>query len=156
MMNPILRRVLRRSGLAAGAMSFGLATLTGCGDTTAPLVTAWRATLTPVLPYAISGRAAALTQAGRTRVTISIEGAEIESSYAWRVERGTCAAPGALVGGVASYPPLEPGAGGSAEAEASLAELFQFGDDLIVRVLVDGEGPAVITAACAPFEETDP
>lgn len=137
-------------------MVLGLVVAAGCGDATAPLVTAWRATLSPVLPYAISGRAAALTQAGRTRVTISIEGGEAAESYAWRVERGTCAAPGALVGGVASYPPLEPGTGGSADAEASLSELFRFGDDLIVRVLVDGEGPAVITAACAPFEETDP
>lgn len=156
MTKPIFRRSVRRSGLPAGALLAGLAALASCGDTTAPLVTAWRATLTPVLPYAISGRAAALTQAGRTRVTISIEGGEMEDRYSWRVERGTCAAPGALVGGVASYPPLEPGTGGSADAEASISELFQFGDDLIVRVLVDGEGLAVITAACAPFEETDP
>lgn len=144
------RRWGRRFALAAAALI-----LPACSDVTAPLVTVWRATLVPVRPSTVHGRAAALTQAGRTRITISIEDAEPGVPLRWQVERGNCRVPGAVLGGVASYPTLEP-ATGAAEANAALAELFHPGDQLAVRVLVDDPEAGQVTVACAPFEETPP
>lgn len=132
-----------------------LGSVFGCGDATGPLVTTWQATLTPSLAFAVGGRAAALTQGGRTQATITLDNGDPGLTYDWRLEWGTCSAPGALIGGVASYPPLEPGPGGTASAEAALAELFDTGDTFIVRVLLDGEGVAVTTVACAAFQQTN-
>lgn len=130
------------------------AALGGCDNSTAPVVTTWRATLVPVLPYTVSGRAAALTQAGRTQISITIEDADAEVPHAWRVESGTCADPGDLQGGLASYPTLVPSMAGAAEAEASIASIFRSGQSLIVRVIRSPEGGPAETAACAQLEET--
>lgn len=151
-------RPTRRLERALGAILFSAMVFggTGCGDSTGPLITAWKATLVAVRPYEVRGRAAALTQAGRTQATISIEGADSGVPHAWRIERGTCAAPGELQGGPASYPVLLPGGSGSASAEASIANLFHSGQSFIVRVLRSPEGETPQTAACAAFVETAP
>jgi hypothetical protein len=125
-----------------------------CTSTTEPVTTFWDASLQPVLPATVSGTVAALTRAGRTQLTISIEGAEAEVPHIWRVESGTCAAPGTLQGGVASYPTLTPGPGGSADAEASIAEVFRSGEQFAARVLRTPETGPEEVVACGDLVET--
>lgn len=149
-MKPDRTAEIRR--LSRPITGFAIALLAaGCGDATGPLVTTWQATFSATLAQPLSGRAAALTQAGRTQATISIENADPDTEYDWRINRGSCGAPGALLGGTASYPPLLTGTGGSASAEAALSELFQPGDTFVVRVLT----AAGSEVSCATLVQID-
>jgi hypothetical protein len=125
-----------------------------CSSTTEPVTTFWEATLQPALPATVGGRVAALTRNGRTQITISIEGAEADVPHMWRLESGTCAAPGTLEGGVASYPVLTAGPDGSAEAEASIAAIFRSGEQFAARVVWSPEGGAEEVVACGDLVET--
>lgn len=111
---------------------------------TAPGV--WEGTLVPVPPANLTGTVAAVSQAGRTVVTVEIRGGT-PGSHGWRTVDGGCAAPGAVRGGVALYPALVVGPGGTARAEASVPGELSPGGRYAVQVL--GAGPAAEeVAAC--------
>jgi hypothetical protein len=136
-----------------GALAL-LAALPGCDSATEPITTFWEGTLVPVLPATVGGRVSALTRAGRTQATILIEDAEPGVPHAWRIEKGTCEAPGALQGGIGSYPELLPDQAGTASADTSIPDLFRSGESFAARVIRSPEGGPTETVACAQLAET--
>ena len=108
-----------------------------CSSSTAPLFTQWEGNLVPIPPATVEGRAAAVTQFGRTEISIQITDAEPGVSYGWRVDTGSCQNPGILQGGDASYPGLTPGPGGTATANAILSALFPATGAYAARVFLE-------------------
>lgn len=101
-----------------------ITSITGCRRVVEPNVVAWEGELAGAQGAfdPLQGSAAALSEGNRTAASIAISGAEDTLSYAWRIQRGSCQSPGDVVGGLASYPVLEPGSSGSASADAALSE----------------------------------
>jgi hypothetical protein len=129
--------------------------LLACEDATSPVYTFWEASLLPIRPSLVGGRLVAVTQAGRTSAGIQIEDAEPEVVYGWRIETGTCDAPGVTQGGPGLYPSLVAGQSGTASAETSLSELFRSGKQFAGRVFRTGDGGGEQIVACGNLEETD-
>lgn len=107
----------------------------------------WEGTLVPQPPGTVTGTAAAVSQAGRTRVTVEIRGGT-PGSHGWRMVDGACAAPGAVRGGVALYPALAVGPGGTARSEASIPGELSPGGRYAVQVLGAGTAADEVVA-CA-------
>lgn len=136
------------------ALLFLASLLAGCKDSSAPILTFWEGTLVPVRPSVVGGRVVAVTQHGRTDVGISIEDGESGVTYEWRVDSGTCEQPGVIQGGRASYPPLQPGASGTASGETSLSALFKPNKEFAARVLRSPDGGSGQIVACGDLEQT--
>lgn len=134
-------RLLLRSGLRPSAPILLLilagAFVAACSSSTSPTFTQWEGDLAPIPPATVEGRAAAVTQFGRTEVSIQITEAEPEVSYGWRIDTGSCQGSGTIQGGDASYPGLTPGAGGTATANAILPVIFPANGAFAVRVFLD-------------------
>lgn len=82
-------------------------------------VFAWEGELVPVAGEAPHGTVAALTQNGRTFASIQVtDGPMGEHVFDWRIRAGSCAEPGAVLGGAATYPPIEHSAPGTTTSEA--------------------------------------
>jgi hypothetical protein len=125
-------------------MAVAITSIAGCRRVVEPNVVAWEGELMGAQGAfdPLQGSAAALSEGNRTVASIAISGAEDTLSYVWRIRRGDCRTPGAVVGGLASYPVLEPGSGGSASADAALSEgmlsgsfhaaVFRSGDEALV------------------------
>lgn len=123
----------------------------GCSDVQGPSTTAWEGTLVPVdKATRFGGRVAAVSEASRTRASITIQKAEPSATHSWRLRAGSCDSPGELVGGVASYPELFVGASGTASAEAVLSETLRADGDYHAVVLEETDSGAVI--ACGALE----
>lgn len=123
-----------------------------CEDSTAPVATLWEGTLSPVPPSQVSGVTAAVTQFGRTEVSIEIRLAEPDLVYTWQVETGGCQSEGQIQGGPALYTPLSPGEAGMASAIAVLPNLFESGSQLSVKVF-SPEGASQRLASCGKLNE---
>jgi len=123
-----------------------------CSSSTGPLLTRWEAHLLPVFPATVEGQAAAVTQFGRTEASVQIGEAEPETEYGWRINAGTCEEEGEMQGGLASYPPMTPGPGGTATSDAVLAEVFRAKDSFAVRVFLQESGTVVSCGELALFE----
>ena len=133
----------------------GLAPLwAACGDSTGPVSTLWEGNLTPVPPSQVSGQVAAVTQFGRTEVSIQIRFADPGSTHNWRVESGNCQADGTIQGGLAVYPPLTAGEGGSNSQTAILSSQFKSGSQLAVKVFNSVEGGSGEMVSCGELVET--
>lgn len=87
-------------------------------------VVAWEGDIIPPDGVAApSGIAAALSQGGITHASIEISGGpEGSAIYQWRIRGGSCADPGALVGGPAQYTDLEHESPGSTTEDAVLSD----------------------------------
>ncbi len=134
-------------------LAFGIGgVLVSCSSSTGPLLTRWEGNLLPVFPSTVGGRVAAVTQFGRTEASIQIQEAEPEVTYGWRIDSGTCQEQGDLQGGTASYAPLTPGAGGTATADAVLAEVFRAKDTFAARVFLKESGEVVACGVLALVE----
>jgi hypothetical protein len=119
------------------ALLFTAGIYIACSSSTAPIFTQWEGDLSPIPPATVSGRAAAVTQFGRTQLSIQIQEAETDVIHGWRVDSGTCETPGEIQGGDAAYPPLVPGAGGTASSEAILPVEFRASGQFSVRVFLE-------------------
>lgn len=127
--------------------------LSGCSSSTAPVITTWEGDLAPEFPSVLGGRVAAVTQFGRTQISIQIEEGEPGVTYGWKVNAGTCQTEGEIQGGTASYPPLAPGPSGTASGETTVAEVFRSGDSYAARVYRStGNGEVVV--ACGALRQT--
>jgi hypothetical protein len=93
-----------------------------------------------------------VTQFGRTEASIQIEEAEPEVTYGWRIDSGTCQEMGELQGGAATYSPMIPGPGGTATADAVLAEVFRAKDTYAARVFLEESGEVVACGVLALIE----
>ena len=114
-----------------------------CSSSTGPIFTQWEGTLIPIPPATVGGRAAAVTQFGRTEISVQINEAEPGVSYGWRVEKGSCQNPGIIQGGDATYPGLTPGAGGTATANAVISAIFPATGAFAVRVFLEASEKVV-------------
>lgn len=126
----------------------------GCTSGTEPSATLWEATLAPVPPANVTGSAAAVAQFGRTLASVEIRLAEPGVTYGWRVEAGTCQAPGQIQGGSAIYPPLIADQTGVAPADAVVPGVLKSGSLYVVRVLREPGGPGEQAVACGELVET--
>jgi len=135
-----------------GAASLLLAVSAACSSGTEPQTTVWQATLAPVSGSAITGTAGAVTQSGRTAVTIQIRKATAGETYGWRIDSGTCSGTGQIQGGVALYPPLSPGGSGTATADAGLPGTFDPGSRYAARVFRSGAGGGEEVVACGDLQ----
>ena len=126
--------------------------LSACSSSTGPLVTRWETTLSPVAPSRIRGQAAALTQFGRTEVSVEIRLADPETAYPWRVESGTCITSGNIQDGPAVYIPLSTGEAGTADQTVTLSSKFHPDDQLSAKVFAPGSGSQDMVA-CGVLEE---
>lgn len=134
---------IRALSIQTASLLLAVGSLAGCGSSTAPLLTQWEGDLLPLPPYTVGGRVAAVTQQGRTDAAVQIEEGEPEVTYGWRIETGTCQSPGTIQGGVASYPPMTPGTGGTASAETTIPDLFREKEQYSARVFLDATGEVV-------------
>lgn len=126
----------------------------GCSSGTEPSTTLWEATLSPLAPSTMSGSAAAVAQAGRTRIEVEIRQAVAGESYRWRVSQGTCASEGALVGGAALYPVLTADPSRSARADAAVPGQLAEGGAYAVRVVRPGTPGGEQVMACGALLRT--
>mgnify|MGYP001828187286 CR=1 FL=1 len=147
-----LRRHLRRP---FRGLLFLASLLSACSDSTGPIFTFWEGTLEPIRPSLVGGRVVAVTQHGRTDVGINMEDGDPGTTYAWRVDSGTCQEEGIIQGGAAQYPLLLPGHGGSDSAEATLSALFKSGKQFAGRISRVNEDGSEQVVACGELEETE-
>jgi len=140
-----------RRGLPALSL---LLVAAGCSSLTESSASLWEATLAPVAPASVSGVAAAVAQAGRTRISVEIRQAVAGETYGWRTSAGTCSAEGAVVGGAALYPVLAPDISRVAKAEAAVPGQLKPGGAYTVRVFRAGVSGAGQVVACGGLVET--
>lgn len=133
------------------ALCFAL--LTGCASATGPRVTLWEGDLVPASAGGVTGTVAAVAQAGRTEVAVEIRQAVPDRTYGWRLTEGTCQNEGALVGGVALYPPMTADPSRTASAEAAVPGELSPGERYAVWVFTGGNGGEQVVA-CADLVET--
>ncbi|MFC1791078.1 hypothetical protein ACFL0I_01250 [Gemmatimonadota bacterium] len=126
----------------------GILLLTACKGSTEPALSQWEATLVPEPAGDVSGRVVALSQPARTEISILIEIAEAGATYRWRIHSGTCQSDGDMLGGAAQYPALNPGEGGSAEAQAVISSTLRSGAEYSARVSLAEEGGPEEMVAC--------
>lgn len=146
---------MRRERLLAPLPSLLAITLllTGCSTSTEPENTYWEGTLLPVLPSAVTGVAAAVTQFGRTDASVEIREAEVGVLYGWRIDSGTCEAQGLIQGGIAAYPLIEPDESGIGSGNAVLSSVFISGGPYAARVYLPINGGGQEVVACGKLEE---
>ncbi|MFO8173251.1 MAG: hypothetical protein R6T96_03140 [Longimicrobiales bacterium] len=130
-----------------------LLVLSACSSGTEPVATLWEGNLIPSTPGGLTGTVAAVSQFGRTLVSIQIRQAEAEETYGWRVESGSCQDPGQILGGEALYPPLVTDQAGSAIQDTSLATLFRSGSFFAAVVFRQGQGGTEEILACGDLQE---
>lgn len=119
-----------------------------CVPDASPGPTTWEAVLSS--GGLLTGTVAAVSTEQRIEAAISIAGAQPDSTYAWQLREGTCAAPGDLVGGRAVYPTLTANDAGTATAETVIAGTLQ-PDGTYHAALLTGTESAV-RLACGALE----
>jgi len=122
--------------------------LVACSSSVEPILTRWEGELAPVPPGDIFGQFAAVSQFGRTQVSIAIQGMETGASYGWRIDSGNCHEDGTMQGGPTLYPPLVLGEDASASADAVLPTVFRAENAYAARVFLSGEGGGEQITAC--------
>ena len=107
----------------------------------------------PVLPNAVTGVAAAVSQFGRTDASVEIREAEAGVLHGWRIDSGTCEAQGLIQGGIAAYRLIEPDETGIGRGDAVVPSVFISGGSYAARVYlpIDGGGQEVV--ACGDLAE---
>ena len=103
------------------AAVFGVLAAPACSDAILPQLTTWEGSIEPMRPGAPRGSLAALSQAGRTNTSLQLTLGQAGTTYAWRIQSGSCTEPGETVGGRAAYPTMVPGPDGSATDDTSLS-----------------------------------
>ncbi len=129
-------------------LPIALVLLAACASGTEPEIYAWEGELVGTPGNPLNGNVAVISQFGRTEVSIQIEGGEPAATYAWRINEGTCAQEGDLLGGAASYPDLETNGEGTATANNTLAGSLRPDGGFAARVLADA-----VVSACGELRQ---
>ncbi|MFH1764700.1 MAG: hypothetical protein ABIF09_10955 [Gemmatimonadota bacterium] len=140
-------RTTRERGTVVWIMA-GVLLMAGCSSPTEISVLKWEGTLAPTPLSIITGRAAAVTQFGRTETSILIEDAEMGTTYGWRIDSGDCQGSGVIQGGPAQYPPLVPGEAGIVSGKTTLSEVFKADGEYAARVFRPGDDGSEEIMAC--------
>ena len=80
--------------------------LSACADLAANVPIALQGALLPTTAANVSGSVAAASAGPSTEAGIDVTGAP-NTVYGWQVNQGTCASPGAMLGGLGNYPAVE-------------------------------------------------
>jgi hypothetical protein len=113
------------------AVFFAGTTLLGPPGTSADAK--WRAILEPLAGSKVRGGTMVEAKGpASTHFTITIRDAAPNTTLAWHMHSGTCAAPGPVVG--SGYPELHSGPGGTAEAAVTLAVAAPAAGNFLVQV----------------------
>ena len=137
-----------RPGRRAGRILAWVFLLAACSSPTTVRVTKWEGTLVPDPPSTVTGQVAAVSQFGRTEISLQLEDGERGTIYAWRVDSGDCEGNGLIQGGVAQYPPVVPAEGGTGSAHTAIAGMFDPDGEYAARVFLPGEGGSEQVLAC--------
>lgn len=136
------KRTRMRHGRAIPLAALCLAA--ACTSATDVSVSAWEGTLTGIGPSGVSGSVAMVSQYGRTDVSILLSAALPDTTYGWRINRGTCTDEGDLLGGLAVYQDLDTNSEGTVSRETTLSAVPQPGGSYAARVLLpSGTGQVV-------------
>ncbi len=126
------------------------AVLAGCVGGVSNDQAAWQGELIGG-PGGLTGSIAALSQSIRTHASVGIQRGTPGQRYAWRLERGTCQNPGAILGAPGAYPILTAGDDGSAQADGYISQTLDSGPYTGRVLLVAADGTQT-SAACADLE----
>ena len=126
----------------------GVLLVAACSSPTKVRVTRWEGSLVPDPPSTITGQVAAVSQFGRTEISVLLEDAEMGTTYGWRVDSGNCQGSGSIQGGPAQYPFLVPGEGGTVSGQTAIAQVFNPDQDYAARVFLPGDGGSEEVLAC--------
>lgn len=141
-------------GWSAAVLALALvAALAACPDTNGLNGQAllWETLLAPDVAHPdLGGQAALVAQLGGTNAGIGIRGAPPTATYAWQVRRGTCAAPGAVVGPAGDYPELVADSVGNASAEMRINRVLSA--DTTYLAEVRGAAPDTARVLCGDFQ----
>jgi hypothetical protein len=140
---------LRRAALLAGVLS-----LAACeSDLVYPGEVPFEATLAPVGGSGMSGAVSAISQ-GRntTEIAIGVSGGQSATRYAWRIHNGTCAALGAVVGGMGSYPDFLTSNVGDGSVVGAFLNVLLLRDTPYAAAVYGGANRDQVVA-CGPLEE---
>jgi hypothetical protein len=114
----------------------------------------WRAILEPIGAAKVRGGAMVEGKGTEsTRFTITIRDAAPNSTLAWHMHSGKCAAPGGPIG--SGYPELHVGPGGTAEGAVTLSVAAPTSADFLIQV----HGPTGAPISCGelkPIGESRP
>ena len=138
----------KRPGRRVGRILAWVVLVAACGGPTEPRLTKWEGSLVAVPPSAITGQVAAVSQFGRTEISLLLEDAEVGTPHGWRVDSGDCQENGLIQGGSAQYPLLVPAEGGTGSAHTAVPGMFDPDGEYAARVFVTGEGGSEQILAC--------
>jgi hypothetical protein len=129
--------------LAAGA----------CADLNYNAPTAWQGQLAPTTLEDVGGSVAAAYQGVSIEAGLDLHGAP-NTSYGWQINRGTCAAPGQMVGGRGSYPDVNTNDIGTGRLERTFINSSLNDGGAYHAVLVRAADRTVILA-CGALEQLE-
>lgn len=135
-------------------ISLTLAVLLAACDDPLGTPSAWQAVLTPTTAAGVRGQVAAASLAQPSLETgIDVQGAP-QTTYGWQINHGTCARPGAMLGGRANYPDVRTGDAGLGRVERTFVSgrLLKGGE--YHAVIVDSSDRSVILACGEMVQQT--
>lgn len=100
----------------------------------------------------ITGTIKALSNDGRTEVTVALNGASPDAVHPWHVHEGACGSGGPIVGDASAYSPLRVGSGGSASDVATLSLELDEAKDYYVNVHASASDMQTIIA-CGDLDD---
>jgi hypothetical protein len=141
-------RPLPRRWWPMGPILGGILLVVACSSPTKVGVAKWEGTLVPTPPSTLTGQIAAVSQFGRTEISVLLEDAEAGTTYGWRVNSGDCQGDGSIQGGAAQYPYMVAGEGGTVSAQAVIARIFKPDEEYAARVFLPNDGEPEEVLAC--------
>lgn len=145
---------MKQRKFARAAALGGLLALGACNEAlTYPGAVPFQADLAPVGQSGIIGVVSAVSQGRNTTETaIGIEEALPLTRYAWRIQNGTCATPGGVIGGPGAYPDFTTNSEGAGEFVGGFLNLLLLRDTPYIAAVYGGANRDQMVA-CGPLEE---
>jgi hypothetical protein len=128
------------------AVLLALAALTACSDITYQAPVAWSGTLLPRNDSGVTGSVAAVSQ-GRTNTEAGLDVVgDANTTYGWQINRGTCASPGAILGGRGAYANVTTNNNGDGTVPTTFISALMPRDEDFHAVIVDSQNRSLILA----------
>lgn len=128
-----------------------LASAAACSDITYQAPVAWRGNLLPRTDAGITGSVAAVSEGRRqTLAGIEIDG-PAGTTFGWQINTGTCAQPGAILGGRGAYADITTNSSGEGRIEETFISGLMPEDRDHHAVIVEANNRSLIHA-CGDLE----